>query len=257
MGFDEDFSRNFDVGEDAKEEDEIESLPEPDEEGRKMAESQEVSIRAPFALSSLFLHVSNSRTCPDPTCYASVDFVSLIIPPPVHSSVAVASSQRACLMVRIVVAHHVKDFPKSRFYVRLLLPRSMRQVKTLSEVLSRSCHFLATPSLQIQALALACMRDCVRKLASAGADAGEKGLRGGASLFRGQRSAQGGRRTIDVLDSGVGYWVRTFPRVVYGSVSLSAVPFCFFTMPPLLVQKAASCHAQGKRFFSSIFLSSW
>ncbi|CAM9135285.1 unnamed protein product [Scytosiphon promiscuus] len=45
------------------------------------------------------------------------------------------------------------------------------EVKTLSEVLSRSCHFLATPSLETQALALACMRDCVLKLASAGADA--------------------------------------------------------------------------------------
>ena len=41
MGFDEDFSRNVDVGE---EEDETKSLPEPDEEGRKMAESQEVAI---------------------------------------------------------------------------------------------------------------------------------------------------------------------------------------------------------------------
>lgn len=48
------------------------------------------------------------------------------------------------------------------------------QVKTLSEVLARSCHFLATPSLETQALALACMRDCVVKLASAGADAGER-----------------------------------------------------------------------------------
>lgn len=47
------------------------------------------------------------------------------------------------------------------------------QVKTLSEVLARSCHFLATPSLETQALALGCMRDCVLKLASAGADAGE------------------------------------------------------------------------------------
>ena len=46
-------------------------------------------------------------------------------------------------------------------------------MKTLGEVLSRSCHFLATPSLETQALALACMRDCVVKLASAGADAGE------------------------------------------------------------------------------------
>ncbi|CAB1113910.1 unnamed protein product [Ectocarpus sp. CCAP 1310/34] len=45
------------------------------------------------------------------------------------------------------------------------------EVKTLSEVLARSCHFLATPSLETQALALACMRDCVLKLASAGADA--------------------------------------------------------------------------------------
>ncbi|CAM9675898.1 unnamed protein product [Ectocarpus fasciculatus] len=45
------------------------------------------------------------------------------------------------------------------------------EVKTLSEVLARSCHFLATPSLETQALALGCMRDCVLKLASAGADA--------------------------------------------------------------------------------------
>ncbi|CAM9532484.1 unnamed protein product [Ectocarpus sp. 13 AM-2016] len=45
------------------------------------------------------------------------------------------------------------------------------EVKTLSEVLARSCHFLATPSLEMQALALACMRECVLKLASAGADA--------------------------------------------------------------------------------------
>eukprot|EP00903_Cladosiphon_okamuranus_P012353 g11582.t1 len=45
------------------------------------------------------------------------------------------------------------------------------EVKTLSEVLARSCHFLATPSLETQAMALACMRDCVVKLASAGADA--------------------------------------------------------------------------------------
>lgn len=42
----------------------------------------------------------------------------------------------------------------------------------LSEVLSRSCHFLSTPSLETQASALACMRDCVLKLATAGADAG-------------------------------------------------------------------------------------
>eukprot|EP00752_Nemacystus_decipiens_P012189 g10806.t2 len=45
------------------------------------------------------------------------------------------------------------------------------EVKTLSEVLARSCHFLANPSLETQATALACMRDCVVKLASAGADA--------------------------------------------------------------------------------------
>lgn len=51
--------------------------------------------------------------------------------------------------------------------------RSLSQVKTLSEVLARSCYFLATPSLETQATALACMRDCVVKLASAGADAGE------------------------------------------------------------------------------------
>lgn len=57
------------------------------------------------------------------------------------------------------------------------------QVKTLSEVLSRSCHFLATPSLHTQALALACMRDCVLKLASAGADAGER-LRSAHSIER-------------------------------------------------------------------------
>lgn len=44
MGFDEDFSRDIDVRE---EEDETESLPEPDEEGTKMAESQEVAISVP------------------------------------------------------------------------------------------------------------------------------------------------------------------------------------------------------------------
>ncbi|CAM9393588.1 unnamed protein product [Hapterophycus canaliculatus] len=45
------------------------------------------------------------------------------------------------------------------------------EVKTLSEVLARSCHFLATPSLETQATALACIRDCVVKLSTAGADA--------------------------------------------------------------------------------------
>lgn len=46
------------------------------------------------------------------------------------------------------------------------------QVKIISEVLSRSCHFLATPSLESQASALGCVRDCVLKLATAGVEPG-------------------------------------------------------------------------------------
>ncbi|CAM9425346.1 unnamed protein product, partial [Discosporangium mesarthrocarpum] len=44
------------------------------------------------------------------------------------------------------------------------------EVKILSEVLTRCCSLLATPVLMTQAQALACVRECILKLASTGAE---------------------------------------------------------------------------------------